>query len=78
MASDRISDAELQRLSHELTERFEESVREASFSADELNDLAARQRSLAQVTDSAGQRRALLDLAERCEHAARERAVVRR
>lgn len=77
MASERISDAELQRMSEEFTQRFEDNLREGSFSVEELNDLAARQHSLAQVTDSAGQRRALIDFAERCERAARERAAVR-
>lgn len=78
MASDRISDAELQALSEDLTQQFEESLRTTSFTAEELTDLAARQRSLAQVSDSPGQRRALLDFAERCERAAQERVAVRR
>jgi len=72
-----MSDAELQRLSDEMTQRLEDNLREESFSAQELNELAERQRSLAHVTDSAGQRRALLDLAEHYERAARERSAVR-
>jgi len=76
VTSSRLSSADLERLSEEWSLRLEEGLARASFTAEELTELAQRQRALAQVTDSSGQRRALIALAERYELAARERAAV--
>lgn len=75
---DRFSDAELEQLQAEWPARFEEGLAQASFSVQELTDLAERQRAAAQITDSPGQRRGLLRVAERYERAAAERAAAPR
>lgn len=68
---------ELERLSKEWTNRLEDNLADAAFSAAELAELAERHRAMALVAESAGQRRAAVAIAERYEHAARERATVR-
>lgn len=78
MSLDRLSIAQLEKLTDGWTARLERELAHASFSADELTMLAERQRAVAQVTDSPGQRRALVDVADRFEQAARDRAAVRR
>ena len=74
---DRITAAELERLSKDWTLRLEENLANTAFSAAELAELAERHRALAQVAVSPGQRRAAITIAERYENAARERATVR-
>lgn len=78
MSPDRLSVDQLTELADGWTARLERELEHASFSADELTTLAARQRAVAQVTDSPGQRRALAAVADRFEQAARERAAVHR
>lgn len=78
MPAERLSDAELERLSAQWSDRLDENLARADFSFEELIDLAERQRALAQVTDSPGHRRGLLDVAERYERAARRRSAARR
>lgn len=75
MSAEPLSNADLERLAGEWKARFDESLAAAQFSAEELLELAGRQRDLAAVTDSAGQKRALLRVAEQYEHAARERSA---
>jgi len=74
--SRRLSHCELEQLSEAWTLRLEDGLDQASFTALELSELAAQQRSLSRLTDSPGQRRAFIALAERFERAARERAAV--
>lgn len=75
MASDRISDVELKELSARLTVRLEDELERTPFTSEELTELAERQRALAQVTDSPGQRRAFTDTAGLFEQEARRRAA---
>lgn len=70
--------AQLEELADGWTARLERELAQASFSADELTMLAERQRAVAQVTDSPGQRRALVVVADRFEQAARNQVAVRR
>ena len=74
--SRRLSPRELDQLSEAWTLRLEDGLDQASFTPLELSELAAQQRSLSRLTDSPGQRRAFIALAERFERAARERAAV--
>lgn len=78
MCAEPVTDAELERLAAQWAARLEENLASADFSAEELVELAGRQRELAGVTDSPGQRRGLLRVAERYERAARERGAARR
>lgn len=73
---DRLSDAELEQLAAHWSARLSENLAHADFGSEELLDLAKRQRDLAEVTDSPGQRSGLLGVAERYERAARERALI--
>jgi hypothetical protein len=78
VTTDRLSIPQLEELAESWTARLERELEHATFSVDELTLLAERQRAVAQVTDSPGQRRALLVGAERFEQAACDRAAVRR
>jgi hypothetical protein len=71
--SDRITRTEIEELHGRWTARFEEALAEAPSSPAELRELAERHRQLARASDTAGQRRAFADAAERYEQAARER-----
>lgn len=75
--TDRVTDAEIELLDRTWENRFDGILAMASWSARELTELAERHRSAAQATDSSGQRRAFVEIAERYERAARDRSAVR-
>ena len=67
MASTGITDAELEQLAKEFAELRDEAIARVNYSPNELHELAERHRRLAKLSDSEGQRRALIVAAERYE-----------
>ena len=77
VASTGITDAELEQLAKEFAELRDEAMARVDYRPDELHELAERHRRLAKLSDSEGQRRALIVAAERYELEAQNRAAVR-
>lgn len=77
MASIGITDAELEQLAKEFDDLRDEAMAQVAYSSHELHELAERHRRLAKLSDSEGQRRALIAGAERYELEAQNRAAVR-
>ena len=69
---------ELDELRGQWLQRLDENLEQGSFTAEELDDLARRYRTLAETAESRGQRRAALTAADRFERASRDRLATNR
>lgn len=76
LMADRITYGEIEQLKHEWAMRLEDVLSDTALTSDELRELAGHNRTLANLSDSRGQRRGFSDIAERLERAAADRATL--
>lgn len=78
MKSEERSAPALDQLRGQWLRRLDENLAQGTFTSEELGELARRYRTLAEATESRGQRRAALTAADRFERAARDRVAANR